>query len=166
MNNNAEYLIMSLGLEKHPEGGYYKEIYKNGEMITDRELSSNFQGKRHLATSIYFLLKSGEVSKFHRLNSDEIWYYHAGSPITLHMIDKNGNLKRFKLGLNLENGEQPQVIIPSEHIFGATVDRENSFCLVGCMVSPGFDFVDFKLMSGDELMAKYPQHEAVIRLLT
>jgi uncharacterized protein len=166
MEINAEYLISFLGLEKHLEGGYYKEIYKTEDKITDSELSSNFEGKRHLATSIYFLLKSGEVSKFHRLISDEIWYFHAGDSLTIHVIDKKGHLNNYKLGLNLEKGEQPQIIIPKGDIFGATIENENKFCLVGCMVSPGFDFSDFELLSKDELMRTFPEHEDIITLLT
>ena len=88
MTHNTLYL--QLGLEPHPEGGYYKETFKSTEMITDQELTVQFEGKRKLYTSIYFLLTSNNVSHFHRIKSDEVWYYHAGSPLTIHIIDEKG----------------------------------------------------------------------------
>lgn len=160
------YWISKLGLLKHPEGGYYREIYKCPEMITDAELTVKFEGKRNLSSSIYFLLPSGEVSHFHRLKSDELWYFHAGSPLTIYVIDKNGSLQEFKLGLDLEKGEFPQVIIPAGSIFGAEAIGENSYALVGCMVSHGFDFRDFELFTRENLLDMYPQHEKVILKLT
>lgn len=163
---DAEYFISALGLEKHPEGGYYREIYKNGGMITDNGLTNRFEGKRHLATSIYFLLKSGEVSRLHRLKSDELWYYHAGASMTIYEIGLDGEMRTHRLGLDTEAGELPQVVIPGGCIFGALVNGSSSFTLVGCMVSPGFDFTDFELLTREWLMAAYPRHEAVIRLLT
>ena len=163
---NAEYFISALGLEKHPEGGYYREIYKTGDMIADNGLSNRFDGNRHLATSIYFLLKSGEVSRFHRLKSDELWYYHAGSSLTVYAIMQDGGLKEFRLGLNLEAGELPQVVIPKGCIFGAVVNGGNSFTLMGCMVSPGFDFADFELLPREKLMTLFPQYAVIIGLLT
>lgn len=148
---NADYFISRLNLEKHPEGGFYRELYRQDA---------------NLATSIYFLLRSGEVSKFHRLKSDEIWYFHAGTSLTVHIIDAGGALKAVKLGADPEAGEQPQVIVPGGCIFGATVNREDSYTLVGCMVSPGFEFAGFELLSRDRLLKDYPQHENIIMLLT
>jgi predicted cupin superfamily sugar epimerase len=142
---NAEYFIEKLGLEKHIEGGYYRETYRSKVSHENRSLS----------TSIYFLLKSGQVSKFHKLKSDEIWYYHHGSPILIHMINKEGEYSQGILGINSDQ-ESPQLIIPADTIFGAEpVDRE-SFSLVSCMVSPGFDFEDFTLYSTQELIKMYP----------
>jgi predicted cupin superfamily sugar epimerase len=112
------------------------------------------------------LLPSNEVSRFHRLKSDEIWYFHAGSSLTIYLIDGKGNLSELKLGLNSALGELPQVIVPQGSIFGAVVNLENSFTLMGCMVSPGFDFNDFELMAQDPLLKKYPQHEKLIVKLT
>lgn len=164
--NNSEYWINKLELIKHPEGGYFKETYKNTENISDKELTAVFEGTRSLATSIYFLLNSGEVSHFHRLKSDELWYFHAGSALTIYVIDQDGSLLEFKLGLNIENGESPQIIVPAGSIFGSSMNEENSYSLVGCMVSYGFDFRDFKLFKRDELLNLYPQHKDIIVKLT
>ncbi|MGG3503956.1 MULTISPECIES: cupin domain-containing protein [Paenibacillus] len=163
--HDAEYYISKLGLEPHPEGGYYKRTFESEEKTSDQELSVSFEGTRLLYTSIYFLLGSNDLSHFHRLKSDELWYYHAGGPLTVHVIDENGEYKEFKLGINLDKGEVPQVLVPKNCIFGSSVKDQDTFSLVGCMVSPGFEFRDFELFTQDELFAKYPQHKDVIMKL-
>lgn len=159
MQKEAAYFIEKLQLVEHPEGGYYKNSY-----VANEEINA-FDTKRKLYTNIYFLLKSGEVSHFHRLKSDEVWYYHAGSSLTIHVIDEAGNYEEIKLGLNLEAGERPQAIVRKNSIFGSSVNDLESFSLVGCMVSPGFDFEDFELFTQETLLGLYPQHEAIIRKL-
>ncbi|MFD3450052.1 cupin domain-containing protein [Microbacteriaceae bacterium 4G12] len=163
---DAQYWISQLGLLAHPEGGYYKQTYQSEESITSKELSVTYEGNRTLSTSIYFLLTNDHVSHFHRLKSDEIWYFHDGSPLTVHVIHENGQYEQMKLGLEIENGEKPQVIVPKNSIFGSTVDLPNSYALVGCMVSPGFDFVDFELFQREELLSQYPQYKEIITKLT
>ena len=159
---DPQYYISKLGLEPHPEGGYFKRTFESQEQITDQELTVDFEGKRMLYTSIYFLLTSNDVSHFHRLQSDELWYYHAGSPLSVHMIDENGEYTEHKLGLDLENGEVPQVLVPKNTIFGSSVKDRETFSLVGCMVSPGFEYQDFELFTQEELLLKYPQHKEII----
>ena len=159
---DPQYYISKLGLEPHPEGGYFKRTFASQEQITDQELTVDFEGKRMLYTSIYFLLTSNDVSHFHRLQSDELWYYHAGSPLSVHMIDENGEYTEHKLGLDLENGEVPQVLVPKNTIFGSSVKDRETFSLVGCMVSPGFEYQDFELFTQEELLLKYPQHKEII----
>ncbi|AJS59773.1 cupin domain-containing protein [Paenibacillus sp. IHBB 10380] len=163
--HDAKYYVTKLGLDPHPEGGYYKRTFESKEQTSDRELTVNFDGKRNLYTSIFFLLGSNDISHFHRLKSDELWYYHAGSPLTVHIIDENGDYKEFKLGINLDLGEVPQVQVPKNSTFGSSVTDEDTFSLVGCMVSPGFDFQDFELFTQDELLSKYPQHKDIIMKL-
>lgn len=160
-----DYFITKLGLEEHIEGGYFKELYRNSHLIDDSELPSDFEGNRSLSTTIYYLLKSGQVSKFHKLKSDEIWFYHYGSPLIVYMIDEQGNLNSVKLGLNIESGEKPQVLVPANRIFGAEVIEKDSFSFVSCMVSPGFDYRDFEIFKGKDLIKQIPQHrEIIIRL--
>ena len=159
---DPQYYISKLGLEPHPEGGYFKRTFESQEQITDQELTVHFEGKRMLYTSIYFLLTSNDVSHFHRLQSDELWYYHAGSPLSVHMIDENGEYTEHKLGLDLENGEVPQVLVPKNTIFGSSVKDRETFSLVGCMVSPGFEYQDFELFTQEELLLKYPEHKEII----
>lgn len=162
---DANYYVTKLGLEPHPEGGFYKRTFESAERTSDQELSVEFEGKRKLYTSIYFLLGSNDISHLHRLKSDELWYYHAGSPLTISVINENGHYKESKLGINLDEGETPQVLVPKNSIFGSSVRDEDTFSLVGCMVSPGFEFQDFELFTQEELLSKYPQHKEVIMKL-
>lgn len=153
--HTSEYFIEKLGMIAHPEGGFYKETYQS-------EMShSTDEATRQLWTSIYFLLHSGEVSHLHRLKSDEMWYYHAGEALSIFMISPDGCLIEERLGLNLVEGEKPQVLVPKGYIFGSAMINDG-FSLVGCMVSPGFSFEDFELFSKETLLSMYPQHQQVI----
>lgn len=163
--HSADYFIKNLKMTAHPEGGFYKEIYASEEKITSQELKVDFDGSRILWTSIYFLLRDGEVSNFHRLKSDEMWYYHSGSPLTIYMISPNGRLITEQLGLDVAHGEKPQVLVPKDYIFGSAMNHEG-YALVGCMVSPGFEFRDFELFKRTDLLDKYPQYEEIIKKLT
>lgn len=165
-NKNALYWIQALGMEKHPEGGYFCELYKCAERISDREITFAFTKDRCLASSIYFLLPAGEVSRFHRLKSDELWYFHAGNPIVIHLIDKAGNLSELRLGTDCEKGERPQAVIPAGSIFGAIPGGQDGYSLAGCMVCPGFEYEDFELLSREELLRFYPKHREIILKLT
>ena len=152
MKHSAEYYIEHLEMEPHVEGGYFKECLLEKE---DRDLWS----------SIYFMLAKGEVSHFHRLKSDEVWYYHDGNALTIYMIDEEGKLTAAKLGLDLEKGEVPQVLVPKGMIFGSAMEEEG-FSLVGCMVSPCFKYEEFELFERKKLLGKYPEHSDVILRLT
>ena len=151
----ATYFIEKLGLEAHPEGGYYKEVYRS-PMKT---------GERSLSTTIYFLLEGEQLSRFHQLTADEIWFFHYGSAILIHSINEAGALSTQKLGMNLEAGEQPSLLIPAKTIFGSEMLDKNSFALMSCMVSPGFEFADFKLFSKKELRELFPDHLIIIERL-
>jgi len=157
---NANYYITRLNLEKHPEGGYFKEIYRSDEIVSidDR--------KRNVGTSIYYLLESKDVSLFHRLKSDEIFNFHDGTSLNIYIIDADGELIKHTLGLDVERGEYPQIIIPRGSIFGAEVIKENSFTLIGCTVFPGFSFEDFELIDRKDLLDNYSNYKEIIIKLT
>ncbi|KEI80150.1 cupin domain-containing protein [Clostridium botulinum] len=162
---DANYFIEKLDMIAHPEGGYYKESFISAENITDSDLTTTFEDKRILWTSIYFLLRNGEVSNFHRLKSDEMWYYHSGFPLTIYMITPEGELITEQLGLDIEKGEKPQVLVPKNYIFGSAMNNKG-YALVGCMVSPGFEFRDFELFERDTLLNLYPKYKETIEKLT
>lgn len=168
MIRNASYWIENLDLKAHQEGGYYKSIYTNPQMVSLEAIGINDNAERSLATSIFFLLNDADVSKFHRLKSDEMWYYHDGLPLNIYVISPEGELRIHKLGLNIENGELPQVLVPAGTIFGSSIagDISEGYSLVGCMVSFGFDFRDFELFTETQLMELYPQHSEIIKKLT
>ena len=156
----ADCFINKLQMLPHVEGGFYKEIISSEESIK----TSNNEEKK-LFSSIYFLLRTGEVSHFHQLTADEMWYYHAGSALTIYMISPSGELITKNLGLDIEKGEQPQILVPKGYIFGSTLINEG-FSLVGCMVAPAFTFDDFKLFSQEDLLKKYPKYRDIILKLS
>jgi predicted cupin superfamily sugar epimerase len=158
---NAETWIRKLALKKHPEGGYYREAYRASELIPHRALPPRYTGKRAFATSIYFLLRGNEVSRFHRLKSDETWYFHLGSPITIHVIDSHGRYSSRQLGR-----DHFQYTISAGSWFGAVVDEPNGFTLTGCAVSPGFDFKDFEMGRRANLITQCPAKKVIIERLT
>ncbi|QSS96776.1 cupin domain-containing protein [Psychroflexus sp. ALD_RP9] len=159
-------LIEQLQLEKHPEGGYYKETYRSKITIKNESLPSEFTSVRSASTCIYFMLTSEEFSAFHKVNQDEIWHFYLGSRILLHMISPQGKYSKIKIGTDFSNGEIPQFVVPAQHWFAAEVTQPKSFALVGCTVAPGFDFKDFKLAKRKELQQKFPKHQALISRLT
>ncbi|MFU8860961.1 MAG: cupin domain-containing protein [Cyclonatronaceae bacterium] len=165
MIKNADYWIHALGLTAHPEGGYYREIYRSRETIDKKGLPERYNGDRHFSTSIYFLLKGHENSRLHRLKSDETWHFYEGSALTLFVLSPFGRLRRHVLGSNLERGEQFQLTVPADHWFGASVNDPVSFTLVGCTVAPGFDFEDFEMAELRRLVSEFPQHRAFIEQL-
>ena len=152
--------IEKLELTPHVEGGYFKETYRC-ESLHELENGKS----RSLATLIYFLLPHGNYSKFHKIESDEIWIYQAGSPLLIHMIDNEGKWSTATLGLDVTNGQQPQVCIAAQTIFGAEVLEADSFSLSSCMVAPGFDFSDFQLYDKQELIGRFPNLATIIEHL-
>lgn len=166
MPQTAQYFIEKLDLSAHPEGGYYKETYRADGSIPQVTLPGGYTGDRSYATSIYFLLDSTTFSAFHRIRSDELWHFHAGTGLKLYIIDVQGKLTTIKVGSNLENHEQLQAVIPANSWFAAEVVAKDGFTLVGCTVAPGFDFDDFELADRDELSAMFSQHQELIEKMT
>lgn len=163
MNKKAKALINELQLQKHPEGGYYKEVYRNTQKVLP---SWNNQTQRDLITSIYFLLDSTSFSAFHKIKQDEHWFFHNGTEVTLHQISPDGIHKIITIGNDVCNGEKPQYCVPANHWFAAEIKTPNSYALVSCIVSPGFDFNDFELAGRESLVLKFPQHKSIINKLT
>ncbi|MFZ5949143.1 MAG: cupin domain-containing protein, partial [Candidatus Rifleibacteriota bacterium] len=151
---------------RHPEGGYYSETYRSAGKIPASALHDAYAGERCCLTSIYFLLDVGEVSKFHRLRSDEIWYYHAGNGLIIHQIDAEGVYRQTILGPDTENGQSFQIVVPAGTWFGATIIGADQPSLAGCAVAPGFDFADFELANRESLLAVFPAHREIIVPLT
>ena len=164
--NTASDWIAKLRLARHPEGGWFRETYRSADEIKECCLGDRFAGKRSVSTSIYFLLESGQCSALHRIRSDEVWHHYDGSALTIHVIDPAGEYRSRLLGKQIDRGEEPQLVVPAGCWFGATVNEENSFALVGCTVAPGFDFRDFELGQREELLRLHPRQHAVIERLT
>jgi predicted cupin superfamily sugar epimerase len=154
---DARAWVKALGLKEHPEGGYFKETYRAGMEID----LPGFDGRRSAGTAIYYLLKSGQFSAFHRIKSDEVWHFYAGSPLAVHVIDReDGKYQKMTIG----KGKRPalQAVVKAGCWFAASVDKPHSYSLVGCTVAPGFDFRDWEAGRRDELLASYPEHKQII----
>ncbi len=152
---DATYWINRLDLQPHPEGGFYKEVYRSVDMTSHPEHSK----ERNLATSIYFLLEGENISHFHELSSDELWYYHDGNGANIHVFDKGQYLS---YELSKASKGQLQVLLPAHSEFAAEVIGQDGYVLMGCVVTPGFDFEDFKMLKKAEMLEKYPEHGQLI----
>jgi len=136
----------------HPEGGYYSEIYSSGMMIeTDR-----VGQQRSAMTSIYYLLTDDSpIDYFHINKSDIMHYFHGGSPVTYLLIPPNGTLQKCKLGLNLANGEKPQLLVPAGY-WKVAVLEAGEFGLLGEGVAPVFDFRDMEIAQSEDVGQRCP----------
>ena len=157
--------IKELELEPHPEGGWYKEVYRASESVEASGLPERFDGARSHATSIYFLLAKDNFSAFHRIKSDEMWHFYAGDGLTVQIIAPDGEQSAIRLGNQPEQGETIQGVVPAGSWFAAE-PKGNGYALVGCTVAPGFDFNDFELADQHELQRLFPKHHELIRRLT
>ena len=164
MHPKAKKYIKQLQLKKHPEGGYYKEVYRSGELILPEHLPERYKSTRNFSTSIYFLLEGKQFSAFHLLQSDELWHFYDGGSVILYVINQKGELSIKKLGKKKDC--ELQLTIEKQNWFAAEVEDKRSFSLFGCTVSPGFEFEDFIMGSRDELIEKFPQHSALIKRLS
>ncbi len=164
--NKADIYIEKLKLVPHPEGGYFREIYRSDEVLKGEDLPRRYKGSRAFSTSIYFLLKGEQKSLLHKLKSDEIWHFYDGSSVKLYMIDSDDKLSVKLLGRNIDAKESIQFVIKRGYWFCAEVSDENSFSLFGCTVAPGFNFSDFELGDSKELLKLYPQHKKLVKKFT
>ncbi len=112
------------------------------------------------------MLTSDNFSAFHRIKQDEIWHFYKGSPISLHILTKDGNYEKHLIGSNLDQGEVPQFVVYGGDWFASEIESLNSCALAGCTVSPGFDFTDFEMANRQEILQIYPEHYEVIKKLT
>jgi predicted cupin superfamily sugar epimerase len=158
-------IIARLGLQPHPEGGFYAETFRSPLRVT----LPDGRG-RAACTSIHFLLRAGEFSAWHRVSSDEIWHFHGGNPLELVTLDPEGNIGRTLLGDDLAAGERTHQVVPAGHWQAArpVVGKETGEgrTLVVCTVSPGFDFADFEMPGRAELLRLFPQHEELVTRFT
>jgi uncharacterized protein len=158
----VNHLIEHLNLQPHPEGGYYKETYRSPGIIPLQCLPPGFSGARHHSTAIYFLLRQGDFSAFHRIKSDEAWHFYDGGTLYIHVIDREGHYQCIRLGRKLEQGERYQFVVPAGAWFASEPAPHSPFVLVGCTVAPGFDFADFEMADARALARNFPQHHSLV----
>ncbi|MFH1476030.1 MAG: cupin domain-containing protein [Verrucomicrobiota bacterium] len=162
----AKYWITKLGLQPHPEGGYFSEIYRSADQIPAMALPARYRGPRAFSTSIYFLLAGTQISTLHRLASDEQWHFYYGSALLLIMIAPDGTSREVHLGRCTAAGEQFQAVIPAGTWMGARLASHRGYALIGCTVAPGFEFQDFTAGQRSDLLERFPQHRKLINALT
>jgi predicted cupin superfamily sugar epimerase len=153
-------LIDQYQLQPHPEGGYFAETWRSTQLV-----ETPF-GTRSTGTAIYFLLTEGNFSAFHRIRSDELWHWYEGAAVEVHMLHKDGSYGRLLLGSNAAAGQSYQGIVPAGAWFASHCVGSPGYALVGCTVSPGFDFADFELAAFDTLSARFPAHRELIKRFT
>lgn len=168
----ADRVIELLGLEPLPhEGGSFRETYRSTKTIAAPALPFASERDRHCSTQIYYMLRAGETSALHRVRSDEVFHHYIGDPVTQLLVDE-ASAETVMIGRDLERGHRPQRVVPAGVWQGACIDPAHAdagYALLGCTVSPGFDWEDFELITreaADALREAFPQHDALISRLT
>lgn len=151
-NLSADEIISILQLQPHPEGGAFRETYRS-------LIPAQIRDVRSVCTAIYFLIRQSQVTSWHRVKSDEIYHFYYGAPIELSLVSPDGELTKHFLGTDVKNGERPQIMVPANHWQSAC--SLGTFTLIGCTVSPGFDFLDFEMIDIEKLRKLFPQLKPV-----
>jgi uncharacterized protein len=158
-NSATAELVRRLLLVPHPEGGWYAETHRSAQRVRSDE-----HGDRAAFTSILYLLEAPQISRFHRLDAEELWNWHAGSPLHIHVLAKDRPPAVYRLGPG--SGERFQCVVPAGCWFGAELAAPDSFCLAGCVVAPGFEFRHFQIATREDLLRKHADHAEIILRLT
>lgn len=166
MKQQIKHLIENLKLAPHPEGGYYKETYRSEGLIQPESDASLYPVGRHFSTAIYYLLEGNDTSSFHRIRSDETWYFYSGSPATIHIIHPDSLYQALHLGPDINQDQAFQHTVPGGSWFGVSVDNTDTYLLAGCTVAPGFDFDDFEMGDPYKLKQAFPEHSGIIEKLS
>jgi len=139
MSSAALKVVRKLGLKPHPEGGWYRETFR------DERTDGN---GRACSTSIYYMLEAGETSEWHRVtNAAEVWHWYAGAPLVLTISENGHDASAHRIGPNIEAGEEPQFVVPAG--WWQTATSLGEYTLVGCTVAPAFDFAALEMAPGD-----------------
>jgi len=166
----ADEIIRLLALEKHPkEGGYFRETYRSRAAVDRAHLPSGYTAgprDRALGTAIYYLITPDSFSALHRLPGDEIFHHYLGDAVEMLMLHPSGRGEVVRIGKDLAAGESPQVVVPGGTWQGSRLVAGGAFALLGCTMSPGFDYADYAHGRRDELVAQFPEHAAATRALT
>ena len=163
----AQDIIRLLKLEKHPkEGGYFRETYRSPQSIPREHLPSAYSGPRDFSTAIYYLITPDSFSAMHRLPGEEIFHHYLGDGVEMLLLHPDGNSEIVTIGNDLLRGQSPQVIVPANTWQGSRLIDGGRFALLGCTMSPGFDYADYQHGSRDELIRQYPSQSQRIAALT
>jgi predicted cupin superfamily sugar epimerase len=162
---SAEEVKALLHLEPHPrEGGWFRETWKANEVLPAP--AARYAGPRAAGTAIYYLLEPNNFSEMHRLQSDEVFHFYLGDPVEMLQLHPNGEGRRIVLGRDLAGGEWPQVVVPKGVWQGSRLISGGKFALLGCTVSPGFEYEDYESGSRDALAREWQDWRDLIIALT
>ena len=166
MDDAVRRIVERFELVPHPEGGYFREVYRSRTLLRHPGIPAGTAAERAAGTLIYFLLAGEDFSAFHRVRfSDEIWHLYDGGPLELHLINSGGQLVHRRLTSDVLQGE-PTAVVPAGTWQSARLAAGARFALGGCSVAPGFQFEDFEMPPAAELIARFPRHADNIRELT
>ncbi len=158
-------LIATLGLQPHPEGGYFCETYRAAESIAAEALPARYVGSRSFGTAIYYLITADSFSSLHRVKSDEIFHFYSGDPVLMLQLLPDGSSRRIVLGTGFARGQRPQVVVPAGTWQGSMLVEGGRYALLGATVAPGFEYADFELGNRDALKTQYPNEADLITVL-
>jgi predicted cupin superfamily sugar epimerase len=163
----AEEIKRLLQLEAHPcEGGYFRQTWKSEEEIPQTALPSRYSGTRAAGTAIYYLLEPSTFSEMHRLISDEVFHFYYGDAVEMLQLWPDGSSRVVRLGSDLASGVLPQLVVPKGVWQGSRLVPGGSVALIGCTVSPGFDYADYETGNQADLVREYPASAELIEILT
>lgn len=164
---SAEEIKALLHLEPHPrEGGWFRQTWKANEVLPQSAVLARYAGPRSAGTAIYYLLEPNSFSEMHRLQSDEVFHFYLGDPVEMLQLFPDGSGRRIVLGTNVAGGEWPQVIVPSGVWQGSRLIPGGKLALLGCTVSPGFEYEDYESGKRDDLARQWPDWRDLIHALT
>jgi predicted cupin superfamily sugar epimerase len=164
----GEEVKKRLGLTPHPrEGGWFVQTYRSEERLEQAAFGDNRYGSpRQIATAIFYLLEPGNFSEMHRLRSDEIFHFYAGDPVEMLQLSPDGSGRTIVIGNDLARGQQPQVVVRRDVWQGTRLIAGGSWALLGCTVSPGFEYEDYEGGTYEDLSRRWPDWDEMIRELT
>lgn len=163
----AEKIIEILDLKAlQIEGGYFRETYRTDTTFPLEILDDEMRGERSLATAIYYLLTPRQFSEIHRLGFDEIFHFYTGDPVEMTWLLPDGKGKTMILGNDIQNGQIPQLVVPSGVWQGARLVPGGEYALLGTTMAPGFDYSDYESGNRDLLIERYPEYKELISVLT
>lgn len=148
------------------EGGYFAETYRSGDLVSPEQFGGRYESRRTVATAIYYLLEPGTFSEMHRVKSDEIFHFYLGDPVEMLQLWPDGSSRVVTLGTDLESGMRPQVVVPRGVWQGCRLRQGGTVALLGCTVSPGFEYADYESGQCEDLAARWPDQKQRIAGLT
>jgi len=164
---NAQDIIKHYSMQPLPdEGGYYVETYRAEDTIPHHALHERYTGDRHYGTSILYLITPTSFSRMHKVKSDEIFHFYLGDPVEMLQLKPDGTGELITMGQGITAGHRQQTVVKNGIWQGTKLKGNGKYALLGCTVSPGFEFTDYQSATCQQLTKKFPKHHSMIKELT